>query len=331
MVGKRKFVSEFSVSITSKGWLMFTPDQLHADGKMNDELQEVADNSHIYLICKKPKATCCNEQPIINNGLVSGKVSSRVKGKEIVSEYTFPFEFEDNEVSLNVADYPHKKIQTLKSDGLWERYWPSDALALYTGNDIYCNFEVLYVGQAFAEGKRTAIDRLKSHSTLQKILAETMSDYPDDQVFIFNLVYDDYILLTSFDGRDKTSITGEEDNIRLKSIIDNHLSQKEVICLAEAGLIRYFQPKYNAIYKESFPASDQKILSGCFAFDFSGLSVEIELSPSPFKLYSDKIKFRYHHIAAFNLSDEEERLGFFILSDGVTETNILGNVIKMEK
>ncbi|HBR5159449.1 TPA: hypothetical protein L9X99_005245, partial [Klebsiella pneumoniae] len=56
MVGKRKFVSEFSVSITSKGWLMFTPDQLHADGKMNDELQEVADNSHIYLICKKPKA-----------------------------------------------------------------------------------------------------------------------------------------------------------------------------------------------------------------------------------------------------------------------------------
>ncbi|MGI8261070.1 hypothetical protein ACR0RW_16540 [Klebsiella pneumoniae] len=109
MVGKRKFVSEFSVSITSKGWLMFTPDQLHADGKMNDELQEVADNSHIYLICKKPKATCCNEQPIIHNGLVSGKVSSRVKGKEIVSEYTFPFEFEDNEVSLNVANYPHKK------------------------------------------------------------------------------------------------------------------------------------------------------------------------------------------------------------------------------
>lgn len=68
-------------------------------------------------------------------------------------------------------------------------YW------LYTGNDIYRNFEVLYVGQAFAEGKRTAIDRLKSHSTLQKILAETMSDYPDDQVFIFNLVYDDYDLL----------------------------------------------------------------------------------------------------------------------------------------
>ena len=103
MVGKRKFVSEFSVSITSKGWLMFTPDQLHADGKMNDELQEVADNSHIYLICKKPKATCCNEQPIIHNGLVSGKVSSRVKGKEIVSEYTFPFEFEDNKLRDTIS------------------------------------------------------------------------------------------------------------------------------------------------------------------------------------------------------------------------------------
>ena len=331
MVGKRRYISEFSVGITSKGWLMFTPDQLHAKGKMQKEFQDIADNSHIYLICKRPKATFSNEQPVIQDGLVSGKVISRVDGEEVVSEYSFPFSFQANEVSLKVAPYPHRKIQTLKSDGSWERYWPSDMLAFQTGNEIFHNFEVLYVGQAFADGRRTAIERLRSHSTLQIILAETMDEYPDDQVFIFNLVYDDYMLLTSFDGRDKNSIDGDEDNARLKSIIDNHLSKKEVVCLAEAGLIRYFQPKYNEIYRESFPASDQKILSGCFDLDFSGLTVELELSESPLKLYSERVKLKYHHIAAFNLADEEERLGFFSLSDGKEVRSIIDDVIKMKR
>ncbi|HDK6052201.1 TPA: hypothetical protein M4243_003246 [Klebsiella variicola] len=310
---------------------MFTPEQLHADGKMRAEHQDIADNSHIYLICKRPKATCDKEQPVIKDGIVSGRVFSRVKGEAIVSEYRFPFEFEEDEVNLVVADYPHRKIQTIKSDGSWERYWPSDLLALYTGDEIYYKLEVLYVGQAFAEGRRTAIERLKNHSTLQKILAETMSDYPDDQVFIFTLVYDDYVLFSSMDGRDKDSIAGEQDDSRLKSIIHNHLSKKEIICLAEAGLIRYFQPKYNAIYRESFPSSDQKILAGCFNLDFSGLTVEVELNDSHFKLYSDKVISKYHHLAAFNLADEEERLGFFTLSDGVKTLNILEDVIKMER
>ncbi|QXO54656.1 hypothetical protein [Morganella morganii] len=41
MIGKRKFFSEFSVGITSNGWLMFTPDQLHTEGKMNDAHQDI--------------------------------------------------------------------------------------------------------------------------------------------------------------------------------------------------------------------------------------------------------------------------------------------------
>ncbi|HBQ8679191.1 TPA: hypothetical protein L9A61_002145 [Klebsiella pneumoniae] len=331
MAGKRRYISEFSVGITPKGWLMFTPDQLHADGKMEEAYQDIADNSHIYIICKRPKAAFSNADPIIQDGMVSGNLISRVNGKEIITEYSFPFRFEEGEVSLKVVPYPHRKIQTLKSDGSWERFWPSDMIAFYTGNDIYHNLEVLYVGQAFADGRRTAIERLRSHSTLQRILADTMDEYPDDQIFIFNLVYDDYILLTSIDGRDKNSIGGDEDIARLKSIVDNHLSEKEVVCLAEAGLIRYFQPKYNAIYRESFPASDQKILAGCFELDFSGLTVELELSESPLRLYSERVKSSFHHIAAFNLTDEQERLGFFTLSDGKDAMNILGDVINMER
>lgn len=264
MVGKRKFVSEFSVGITSNGWLMFTPDQLPAEGKMKDAHQHISDNSHIYLICKKPIANCSNVEPVVSVDHVTGKVISRIDGAEVVSEYSFPFVFIEDEVALRVSSYPHRKIETVNADGEWNRYWPSEMLALFSNNPIYYDLEVLYVGQAYADGKRTAIDRLRSHSTLQKILADTMNDFPDDQIFILTLVYSDYILFSSFNGIDKTCISGQEDDVRLKSIIDNPLSKKEIVCLAEAGLIRYFNPKYNIAYKSSFPSLDQKILSGCF-------------------------------------------------------------------
>ncbi|MFT2789734.1 hypothetical protein ACMV5I_06635 [Serratia sp. T13T92] len=331
MIGKRKFVSEFSVGITSNGWLMLTPDQLHAEGKMNDAHQDISDNSHIYLICKKPKTNCSNEEPVISVDQVTGKVISRIDGTEVVSEYSFPFAFIEDEVALRVSSYPHRKIETVNAGGEWKRYWPSEMLALFTSNPIYYDLEVLYVGQAYADGKRTAIERLRSHSTLQKILADTMNDFPDDQIYILTLVYSDYILFSSFNGADKTCISGQEDLARLKSIIDTPLSKKEIVCLSEAGLIRYFNPKYNIIYKGSFPSSDQKILSGCFDLDFSGLSVEIELNGSNFRLYSKDVSVKHHHTAMFNLVDEEKRLGFFTLSNGNTDPITMTGVIPLTK
>lgn len=331
MVGKRKFVSEFSVGLTSNGWLMFTPDQLHSDGKMKAAQQDIADNSHIYIICKKPKANCSSEEPIIREDQATGKVISRIDGVEVVSEYSFPFDFIDDEIDLRVSSYPHRKIETVDAEGKWNRYWPSELLALFTRNPIYYDLEVLYVGQAYADGKRTAIDRLRSHSTLQKNLADTMNEFPDDQIYIITLVYNEYNLISSFNGVDKTCISGQEDDARLNSIIGNPLSKKEIVCLAEASLIRYFNPRYNITYKSSFPASDQKILSGCFDLDFSGLSVEIELDDSSFRLYSKDVSVKHHHLAMFNLVDEEERLGFFSLSDGDSDPITMTGVIPLTK
>lgn len=149
--------------------------------------------------------------------------------------------------------------------------------------------------------------------------------------YILTLVYNDYILFSSFNGIDKTCISGREDDARLKSIIENPLSKKEIVCLAEAGLIRYFNPRYNITYKGSFPASDQKILSGCFDLDFSGLSVEIELNDSHFRLYSEDASVKYHHIAMFNLVDEQQRLGFFTLSNGDSDPITMTGVIPLTK
>lgn len=172
-------------------------------------------------------------------------------------------------------------------------------------------FEVLYVGQAFAEGRRTALDRLKSHSTLQKILADVLHKMPDDEIMLLTFEYPGYRVISSMDGTDKNAIRDESDAKRFPNILDNPLTEHQKICLTEAGLIRYFNPPYNEIYKESFPASDQKILASCYAVDFSGLVVEIDTEELGMELYSQTVKTSGHHIAKFNLVNPTERRSFF--------------------
>lgn len=99
------------------------------------------------------------------------------------------------------------------------------------------------------------------------------------------------------------------------SVVDNPLSEHQQICLAEVGLIRYFQPPYNEIYKETFPASDQKILDDCYKIDFSGLIVEIDTSELQLLLHSSTASAAEHHLAQFDLNDPTVRRSFFTFVD----------------
>ena len=61
------------------------------------------------------------------------------------------------------------------------------------------------------------------------------------------------------------------------------------------------------------------------------MSVEIELDDSKFRLYTKDVSIKHHHTAMFNLVDEEERLGFFTLSNGNTDPITMTGVISMTK
>jgi hypothetical protein len=128
--------------------------------------------------------------------------------------------------------------------------------------------------------------------------------------------YAPYAVISSFDGIDKTVIRNESDTKRFLSVMDNALSVHDQICLVEAGLIRYFEPKYNEVYKDSFPAADQKILNHCYELDFSGLVVEIDTEELGLTLRSPKVSARSHHIAQFDLVDPTKRRSFFTFVDG---------------
>ena len=87
--------------------------------------------------------------------------------------------------------------------------------------------------------------------------------------------------------------------------------EAERTTLYEAALIRYFQPPFNTIFKNSFPSTNLKVLADCYDKDFAAVVAEISIDELPFTLFSDAIAHRSNHIAKFDLHDDEARRVFF--------------------
>lgn len=319
-VPDRKFLSEFAVNLFSVRWLVVSAAELASGGDISAQDTEVADHCHIYLICRRPYCSIDPKTFSWDNQLISGHIVYRIQGVPKRIEFSHPFRLVDGATGIRVSAYPHREIETFDAAGNGVRRLPADALVFSATSEASLRtLEVLYVGQAYADGNRSAIDRLRAHSTLQQILAETSHTMPDDQILLLAFEYVPYRVITIFDGIDKKAIRDERDTERFYSILDNPLSERQQICLAEAGLIRYFQPKYNEIYKTSFPAADQKVLDECYQLDFSALVVEIDTTELTFELYSTRVASDLHHIAQFDLVDPRVRRSFtFISKEGKT-------------
>lgn len=319
MKGKsKKNISDFAVGLYSGRWIMISASELLSGKSFSTRqnvTQEVVNKSHIYIITKIPKFYYIEDSVSFENGILSITVGYKHQGKEKFLKLEDEFPPEYGAVEVKVSAYPYKEIVLYNKKGEEVYYIPANILGISlgkeAGNSEITDLEVLYVGQAYGDGNRNTFDRLKSHSTLQKILADCSVDYPDDEVNIISFEYMPYQVFIQMDGKAKVKTTAEDDSQRFYSIIDNPLSEHQQVCLTEAGLIRYFQPKYNKTYKEKFPSIKHKILEECYKLDFSGLVVEINTEELNFFLYSDSAQKHFHHIAKINLIDHEERYGFF--------------------
>ena len=109
--------------------------------------------------------------------------------------------------------------------------------------DIIPKFRILYIGQAFggSKNKRNAIDRLKNHDKLQKILADCISS---------KLKYDVKILLLDLNQLDLFTTLGKKEDSHYELEFENNFyedfpSKAQMINIVEALLINYFKPEYN--------------------------------------------------------------------------------------
>jgi hypothetical protein len=318
MIGsKRKYLSDFAIDLYSNRWLLFPATQLSRDASMPPQEAEIANNSHIYMITKIPSFSFCPETFKYEDHIISGNVTYRIKGVEYTLPFKNDFPLLDNAIELKLDTYPHREIKIFDNKGQEVRHLPALVLGLSEcmrlRKEEVKNLEILYIGQAFGDGTRTAIDRLKSHSTLQKILSDLNYFFPDDEVYILTFEYNPYEVITAMNGRDRSheTITGKDDIERFYSILDNPLTKKQQISLIEAGLIRYFKPHYNQIYKDSFPSNKHKILEECYKLDFSGLIIQVNTEELGFSLFSERVSPRQLHMAEIDLVGHEDRWAFF--------------------
>jgi len=113
------------------------------------------------------------------------------------------------------------------------------------------------------------------------------------------------------DGRAKDANNTDENETRLINAIKKPPSKQQKIGMIEAGLIRYFQPRYNEIFKIKFPSTKHKILKSCYDLDVTSLVVEVDSSDLNCILYSPAVKPTNHHIAMIDLVSSQNRMSFF--------------------
>jgi len=162
----------------------------------------------------------------------------------------------------------------------------------YTGEKPNNEMQVLYVGQAFGlNGERTALDRLKSHEKLQKILIDCNSKYPHKRIYILLMQMNTQIF-SGFNGISKEFMRSEEESDKhLNDVMSSLPKEKQIINITEDAIINYFKPEYNTNFVNNFPSVKHKGYSQYYDLDYNSITVELDMTfdHTPYlQLYTDE-------------------------------------------
>ncbi|KQW36829.1 hypothetical protein ASC76_19620 [Rhizobacter sp. Root404] len=263
-----------------------------------EEFEEVSKKCHIYLIGLTPRVFLEEVEQAGQMALIKFKVGDN----PVVVKSRLP------EGSTLVKE--DQLFRVLGKDG--EEHGIDDVDMAQAIKQVHpVHFDVLYIGQAYGKaGERAALDRLEKHETLQKISLQIGAP-PGKQLTVLLLeVISANRMLTMFNPFAKDLSSGTE---RIRAGIDKlyGTTEKERVALYEASLIRYFQPRYNKDFKDSFPSTDMKVLKDCYDKDFSSIIAEINFDDLPWDLKSEQVPAAQSHIAKHSLHTAEERSMFF--------------------
>jgi len=320
-----KYASEFAVLMYLDKYQVLQQTELELFGKAQKDFTK-NNPYNIYFILKRPKISIDPNYCIKDKNSYELKYFIHVQDKKYerkfrkkinTDEYDFQTQYPYNYFSFINKNNPdlscHYKLAVIV-DNIHEK---SDTL------EPLLDYEVLYIGQGFGEdGKRTAIDRLSSHSTLQIIYSEAMQRNPDSEI---------WILLASFRQQNISAMNGlismppeneKEDFTRWLNFNNrkNPFSERQKINFTEAALIKTFLPKYNKEYKNTFPNPAHSSYSECYSLDINSIVVELDTTESRRWLYSeskpreidkDGLEIPYWQFGQFYFVTDEDRYKIF--------------------
>lgn len=163
------------------------------------------------------------------------------------------------------------------------------------------DFEVLYIGQAYGREKyRSAIDRLKCHETLQKILIDCHTKFTNRRLFVmlFRFSEQQIMFINGFENKFSSNKNDEEKHFQ--ELVNDSISivegdgadrLRQVINITEAAMINYFKPEYNKNFVNNFPSLDHKSYQHYFDLEYNAISIDLQLyGPPQVSLYTKENK-----------------------------------------
>lgn len=115
------------------------------------------------------------------------------------------------------------------------------------GIEYLQEYEVLYIGKS---KKENIFDRLNGHSTLQKIMRDTMRSSNDKELYIMiHSIGAKQFEIEDIDAANTSIVLGNTLNRTFK--LDTGIDNDNMIDIAEALLISHFKPDYNDKLKKS--------------------------------------------------------------------------------
>lgn len=272
---------------------------------------------NIYFVLRRPKVTInpnsvkikdkkADFELIIHHPTEGGIINMGIELKEADTVLEFHSEY-----PFNLFTFSDKKgvILAARPSTLIDSIQVENNLNL-----AILDYEVLYIGQAYGKnGKRTALERLSSHETVQKIYTHSLTQNPDSDIWILLTNFSQQSMLFA-SGTNLINVSKEDSKIDYKKgqyFFKNNgiiLTEKQKINFTEAALIRYFQPKYNIEFKDSFPSSRHKSYAECYALDIKALTIELDTSENTRKIFTEKTERTHSHIKMFEFNSDEDRL-----------------------
>ncbi len=290
--------------------------------------QTISENflCNIYFILKRPRI-------IINPGYLKNtddyvELEFKIQVQnDFVSRFIQIQKIEGKDAIDLKSEYPYKYFEIEFENGFkiisQAGVFLDNVQAFLNDNDPLLDYEVLYIGQSYGEDdKRTVIDRLPSHSTLQAIYSEALNKYPDSEIWLMLAAFNQKNI-TDVDGRINIKESNEyEDDKRFNKFInplEMKISKNQIVNFTEAALIQTFKPQFNKDFKNTFPSPVHKSYSECYDLDINGIIVEMDLSEKNRWLYSaEKPRgdirnnlFKYWQSELFHFINKEDRYKIF--------------------
>jgi len=306
--------------VSTDPWI-FRPSELY---EIEGQLREELNRYNIYLIARRQRIVL---DPASLR--IEGR-GSKIVGAFIVShkdeKRTVPFEFPNPTnlpiTSLEESEFPHIHLNFIAGGGFPITLRLHDVIRFsrvkLEGAE---NLKVEYIGQSFGEdGSSDALQRLigktgkQGHGSFQKVLADLSDKYPDNESHVLLYSYEQYKNYLFMGGRVPAVNDYESGEDRLDRLMNTEYTRENRIDLIEAGLIRYFQPAYNDIYKKTFPRESHAMLQSLFEADVTGLAISLSTLEHSIGIYSDQVSPSAMHCAQFPIVNDAARASFLDLT-----------------